>query len=205
MSEESTIIHHDHHHHDYSSSSSNQQSSFPSAIEESTVIHHHHEPNQPSPFDFPNKNEESGVIHHHHHHREQQQPPPPPPPVVVVPHYGTFEDVLPSSPSIGFPQPMLPNRYYDHAYQAVPGYVVADGTPVGAHHRLPCCGLGYGWFLFIIGFFMAGVPWYAAAIIFLCCRNAYVDPREKPAYVCCMIFAVLGIITTIFGVMSFDD
>ncbi|KAL9232493.1 hypothetical protein vseg_007601 [Gypsophila vaccaria] len=202
MSEESTIIHH---HHDHGSSSYQQyetSSSFPtkkpSAIEESRVIHQRHESNQPLSFDFPKKSEESGVIHHHQ--RRHKPPPPPPPP---PPHYGTFLR-FPFAPAIGFPQPLLPIRNYNSRFEPVPGKVIVGEPPVIAHHRLPCCGLGYGWFLFIIGFFMAGVPWYAAAIIFLCCENACLDPREKRAYVCCTIFAVLGIITTILGVMSYD-
>ncbi|KAK9674535.1 hypothetical protein RND81_12G239100 [Saponaria officinalis] len=206
MSEESRVVHH-HHESNQSSNETPTSPQFPNIIEESRVIHHHHESNQnQSSFSpqFPNSSEESGVIHHQHRRHGSDQPPydPPPPPPLVVPPYGTFEGI-PTSPSIGFPQPMPPHHYYAHGYQAVPGYAIADGTPVGAYHRLPCCGLGYGWFLFIIGFFLAGVPWYAAAILFLCCGN--VDPRERPAYVCCTIAAVLAIITTIFGVMSFDD
>ncbi|KAK9688673.1 hypothetical protein RND81_09G002500 [Saponaria officinalis] len=117
--------------------------------------------------------------------------------------YGTFQGI-PSltSPATGFPQPAPPPGAY--AYQSVPGYTVADGTPVREYyHRLPCCGIGCGWFLFIIGFFLAGIPWYAAAIFLLCCRN--VDPREKPAYVCCTIAAVLAIIATVFGVTKLND
>lgn len=37
---------------------------------------------------------------------------------------------------------------------------------------------------FIIGFFLAAIPWYVAAFILLCVR---VDQREKPGYVACTI------------------
>ncbi|KMS98251.1 hypothetical protein BVRB_4g094000 [Beta vulgaris subsp. vulgaris] len=151
--------------------------------EEGKIVYHHHEQHQP-----------------HHHHQEDESPPPPPP---VVPHYGTFQGV-PSSPAMGFPQPAPPPgsmdpppEYYSRGYQAVPGYVVAEGRPM-SEHRLPCCGIGYGWLLFIMGFFLAGFPWYFAAIILIFCGN--VDQREKPAYILCTIAAVLAAIATIFGV-----
>ncbi|XP_073155590.1 large ribosomal subunit protein eL20z-like [Henckelia pumila] len=133
-----------------------------------------------------------------HHHTEE--PPP---------HYGTFQGVVnhPPPTAIGFPQPIPPpgasgsppppqSQYYARGYQTVPGYTVAEGRPV-RERRLPCCGCGFGWFLFIIGFLIAGIPWYLAAIILLCSRN--IDPREKPGYVACTVAAVLAAIATIFG------
>lgn len=36
-----------------------------------------------------------------------------------------------------------------------------------------------------MGFFLAGFPWYFAAIILIFCGN--VDQREKPAYILCTI------------------
>ncbi|XP_021773646.1 60S ribosomal protein L18a-like protein, partial [Chenopodium quinoa] len=135
-----------------------------------------------------------------------QSPPPPPPPVVP---YGTFQGVPSSSPAMGFPQPAPPPGsmdpppdYYTRGYQAVPGYVVAEGRPLNAH-RLPCCGIGCGWFLFIIGLFLGGIPWYVGAIYLICCRN--VDHREKPGYVACTIAAVCAVIATIFGVSKLND
>ncbi|CAK9141025.1 unnamed protein product [Ilex paraguariensis] len=120
----------------------------------------------------------------HTHHPEEQHPP----------QYGTFQGVAnyppPQPPAIGFPQPVPPPgasepppQYYAHGYHAVPGYAVAEGRPV-RERRLPCCGIGIGWFLFIIGFFLAAIPWYAGAIILLCSRY---DHREKPGYIACMI------------------
>ncbi|KAK9267138.1 hypothetical protein L1049_009557 [Liquidambar formosana] len=112
-------------------------------------------------------------------------------------HYGTFQGVAnyyppapfpPPQPVVGFPQPVPPPGApaYSHGYQSAPViqvYAVAEGRPV-REHRLPCCGLGVGWFLFIIGFFLGAIPWYIGAFILLFVR---VDYREKPGYVACTI------------------
>ncbi|KAL6554346.1 hypothetical protein OROMI_020019 [Orobanche minor] len=140
-----------------------------------------------------------------HHHNEH----PPPPPIP----YGTFQGVASHPPptAIGLPQPVvppgisgatapLPPQYYAHGYQAVPVYTVAEGRPV-RERRLPCCGIGIGWFLFIIGFFLAAIPWYVAALLLLCSR---IDPREKPGYVASTIAAVLASIAVIFGLTRID-
>ncbi|KAF0902986.1 hypothetical protein E2562_022616 [Oryza meyeriana var. granulata] len=75
--------------------------------------------------------------------------------------------------------------YYAQGYQAVQGYIpVVEGRPVRMR-RLPCCGLGMGWFLFIIGFFLAAIPWYVGAFVLICVRVH--DYREKPGYVACTI------------------
>ncbi|KAJ8626813.1 hypothetical protein MRB53_020120 [Persea americana] len=118
------------------------------------------------------------------------------------PHqYGTFEGTPTyPQPVIGFPQPVPPPGsapppppyYHAEGYQAVP---VAEGTPV-RERRLPCCGIGMGWFLFIIGFFLAAIPWYVGAFIILCSR---VDYREKPGFVACTIAAVLAAIVIVVG------
>ncbi|KAF5205342.1 60S ribosomal protein L18a-like protein [Thalictrum thalictroides] len=130
--------------------------------------------------------------------------------------YGTFQGQYPPpQPSIGFPQPVPPpgvsasstspyyppHHGYQAGYQSVPGYAVAEGRPV-REHRLPCCGIGIGWLLFLLGFFLAAIPWYAGAIIILCAR---VDYREKPGYVACCIAAVLATIAAVFGVTKGVD
>ncbi|KAL8512302.1 hypothetical protein ACS0TY_018688 [Phlomoides rotata] len=133
---------------------------------------------------------------HHHDH-----PPPPP--------YGTFQGVAnhPPQTAIGFPQPVpppgvsgAPPQYYSHGYQAVTGYAVAEGRPV-REPRLPCCGIGLGWFMFIIGFFLAAIPWYIAVLLLVCSR---IDPREKPGYIACTVAAVLAAFALIFGLTSID-
>uniref|UniRef100_A0A0D9WJS8 60S ribosomal protein L18a-like protein n=1 Tax=Leersia perrieri TaxID=77586 RepID=A0A0D9WJS8_9ORYZ len=92
---------------------------------------------------------------HHHHHHQQQQP------------YAAAEP------------------YYAQGYQAGPGYgPIVEGRPVRMH-RLPCCGLGMGWLLFIAGFFLAAIPWYVGAFILICVRVH--DYREKPGFVACTV------------------
>lgn len=125
-------------------------------------------------------------------------------------HYGTFQGVPGYPvPSIGFPQPVPPSGYapsapsesyvptappyYTHGYQAIP---VVEGRPI-RERRLPCCGLGIGWFLFITGFFFAAIPWYAGSIILLCSR---LDYREKPGFVACLIAAIISLIVVPVGV-----
>ncbi|KAL8255164.1 hypothetical protein R6Q59_033385 [Mikania micrantha] len=121
--------------------------------------------------------------------------------------YGTFQGVHTSpppapAPVIGFPQPVPPPgafggpsvNHYVHGYQAVPGRPIRQ-------RRLPCCGIGTGWFLFIIGFLLAAIPWYVGAFILI---RARYDHREKPGYIACLIAAILGTIAVIFGVTSDD-
>ncbi|XP_015080396.1 60S ribosomal protein L18a-like protein [Solanum pennellii] len=162
---------------------------------------------------------------HHHHHQEKTQPPPPwlPTAPPEVAEYGTFQP--PPQPVIGFPLPvpppgsvlepseyyargyhsvpvpppgavLEPSEYYARGYQSVPGYVIDERRPV-TEPRLPF-GIGLGWFLFIIGFFLAGFPWYVAAFIPLCNRS--IDHREKSGFVACTIAAVLAVVGNIvFG------
>ncbi|CAI0409363.1 unnamed protein product [Linum tenue] len=148
------------------------------------------------------------VVGHQHH------PPPPSQP----PQYGTFQGVAnypppPPQPVIGFPQPMPPpgaahssspgaaSQYYTQGYQTAPGYAVAEGRPV-RERRLPCCGLGLGWVLFIIGFFLGAIPWYLGLFVLLC---AQIDPREKPGYVACTIAAVVATVAIVFGATKGAD
>ncbi|XP_010924381.1 large ribosomal subunit protein eL20z [Elaeis guineensis] len=145
-----------------------------------------------------------GVGHHDHHQQ-----------------YGTFQGGAPGypQPAIGFPQPAPPPGvapptsyppppysagppYYSHGYQSVPGYAtVAEGRPLRMP-RLPCCGIGIGWFLFIIGFFLAAIPWYVGAFILLCVR---VDYREKPGFIACTIAAILAAIAILLGATKGAD
>nr|KAI4298257.1 hypothetical protein L6164_031836 [Bauhinia variegata] len=123
-------------------------------------------------------------------------------------YYGTFQGVAnyypyphatqtSSHPVVGFPQPILPPgsfggpRYYHDGYQIVPvqGCAVFEGRPT-REHRLPCCGLGLGWFLFIIGFFLGGIPWFVGTLILLCVR---IDYREKAGLVACTVATVVAV------------
>ncbi|XP_059063422.1 large ribosomal subunit protein eL20z [Cryptomeria japonica] len=127
------------------------------------------------------------------------------------PHYGTFQGSAPpypQQPVMGIPQPVPPpgaigsESYYPPGYQAVPGYPGYPPPPPSPpaerpqEERLPCCGLGIGWLLFILGFIFASIPWYVGAFLLFCCRQDY---REKPGLVACTIAAVLSAIAVIVG------
>ncbi|XP_065615911.1 large ribosomal subunit protein eL20z isoform X2 [Quercus suber] len=123
-------------------------------------------------------------------------------------HYGTFQGVAnyyPPAPQpqpqpqpvVGFPQPVPPPGYHHHlpyGYQTGQGYAVVEGTPI-RETRLPCCGIGMGWFLFLIGFFCGGIPWYIGTFILLCAR---VDYREKPGYIACTIAVSIFVVQYLF-------
>jgi len=93
--------------------------------------------------------------------------------------------------------PPPPPQFYAHGYQAGPGYPVAEGKPVGSgyDHPLPCFGIGIGWLLFILGFFLGVIPWYIGAVM-LCCMKDH-DKREKSGFIACAIIAVFGTILII--------
>ncbi|KAH8959997.1 hypothetical protein BDL97_06G107100 [Sphagnum fallax] len=55
-------------------------------------------------------------------------------------------------------------------------------------NSLSYCGLGYGWFLFILGFFCLSVPWYVGAFIFLFQNHDY---RERCGLKACTISAIV--------------
>ncbi|KAG2259570.1 hypothetical protein Bca52824_078864 [Brassica carinata] len=64
-----------------------------------------------------------------------------------------------------------------HHHQYV--YGIAEGRPVTVRQRrLPLCGIGLGWFLFVVGFFLGAIPWYVGMVIMIVGRR--VDHREKP-------------------------
>ncbi|CAN0921661.1 60S ribosomal protein L18a-like protein [Linum grandiflorum] len=136
-----------------------------------------------------------GVANYHQH----PYTPPPPPPSLQQPQ-----------PTVGFVHPVGPphnsvvnHPYYPHGYHAITtGYVLADGRPLIREHPLPCCGMGMGWFLFIIGFFIGGIPWYIGALVLL---FAQVDYREKPGYVACVIASIIALVVVMMGVTQGAD
>ncbi|KAI8557997.1 hypothetical protein RHMOL_Rhmol04G0054500 [Rhododendron molle] len=89
--------------------------------------------------------------------------------------------------------------FANHSFFIDLGYAVAEGRPV-RERRLPCCGIGCGWFLFIIGFFLAAIPWYVGAIILLCVRS--VDYREKPGYIACTVAVSSSYLLFLFNFQS---
>nr|DAD37504.1 TPA_asm: hypothetical protein HUJ06_008145 [Nelumbo nucifera] len=84
-------------------------------------------------------------------------PQPVPPPGASAPSAPLYHDSSaspyhgPSAPPYHGPSappyhlPPAP-AYYAHGYQTVPGYAIAEGRPI-RERRLPCCGIGCGWFL----------------------------------------------------------
>ncbi|KAI4304472.1 hypothetical protein MLD38_039976 [Melastoma candidum] len=111
-------------------------------------------------------------------------------------------DVDPATVSFPLPVPppgssVFPPPYNPFAYQFPPGYVgVHHGYPVVEvlrvrERRLPCCGMGIGWFLFLIGFFLGGFPWYIGAFLLICSQ---LNPREKPGYIACAIASLLTVL-----------
>ncbi|XP_010549483.1 PREDICTED: 60S ribosomal protein L18a-like protein isoform X1 [Tarenaya hassleriana] len=130
-------------------------------------------------------------------------------------YYGTFQGVAnyyppPQIQPAVAPNPMFPGPVYQNVqghgggfvnypqpqgYQVVPGYTVVEVRPM-TEHSLPCCGLGMGWFLFILGFLFGGIPWYLGAFILLCTS---VDYREKPGYIACAIASVVYMMALTLG------
>ncbi|XP_010478372.1 PREDICTED: 60S ribosomal protein L18a-like protein [Camelina sativa] len=134
-------------------------------------------------------------------------------------YYGTFQGVAnyptPSPPPQYLPPSQHPIATYPgHAYQnfqgppgggfvnyaqgfpVVPDYTVVEVRQMMREHDLPCCGLGMGWFLFIMGFLFGGIPWYLGAFIILVTS---VDHREKAGYVACSIAGVVYMIAVMLG------
>ncbi|TKY71989.1 60S ribosomal protein L18a protein [Spatholobus suberectus] len=121
-----------------------------------------------------------------------------------IPHYGTFQGVAnyyppqnqhPPSPS-GVPYA----HYHRQGYHVVPVYAAAEGRPL-RERRLPCCGLGLGWFLFIIGWFLGGVPWYVGTFILM---FVHMDCREKPGLIACAVASFVTVIVVALGVTHGD-
>ncbi|CAH8391078.1 unnamed protein product [Eruca vesicaria subsp. sativa] len=121
--------------------------------------------------------------------------------------YGTFQSVVnyPPPPHQNYhPVTGFPGVYgssaphFPHGYQTVPVYGVAEGRPlIVRQRRLPFCGIGLGWFLFVAGFFLGAIPWYVGMVIMMDGRR--VDHREKPGYIACTIAAALATITLILS------
>ncbi|PKU66742.1 60S ribosomal protein L18a-like protein [Dendrobium catenatum] len=102
-------------------------------------------------------------------------------------------------PPVQVPYPTGP-PYYTQSYEINPGdaATIAQTTAIKIE-RLPCWGLGFGWFLFIIGFFLAAIPWYVGAFIILFIE---VDYREKPGYIACSIASVIAAVAAFFGLIQ---
>ncbi|KAH7425529.1 hypothetical protein KP509_11G059100 [Ceratopteris richardii] len=100
-----------------------------------------------------------------------------------------------SAPHYYAPHPSNPTEYRG---TTVPGYLVLEPTPEQIERCLPCCGIGLGRFLFIIGFFLASIPWYVGVVMLVCIKH---DHRERIGLVCCTIAAIFSLLPV---TMSFE-
>ncbi|CAN0891202.1 60S ribosomal protein L18a-like protein [Linum grandiflorum] len=157
----------------------------------------------PPPLEFPPPLPPSAPISPPLPQQQQQSPPQPPPQ-----SNGTTNQCVDGSPAIGYPY--NPHQQYHTSEQQSSSTVTANVymnsataipmpmstvTVIEGPPNLPCCGIGLGWFLFILGFFF-GLPWYIGAGALLCSKY---DRREKPGYIAC---AVLAVIFTILIIIS---
>ncbi|CAL1373272.1 unnamed protein product [Linum trigynum] len=61
-------------------------------------------------------------------------------------------------------------------------------TAVIIVERWTCCGMGYGWFLFVIGWIVCGIPWFVGFFILVFGRY---ERRERAGLLACATFAVV--------------
>ncbi|KAK1663659.1 hypothetical protein QYE76_051818 [Lolium multiflorum] len=89
-------------------------------------------------------------------------------------------------PGQGSAPPFEPAKPYPYPY---PGQAQDTEAGVRGHgyDRLPCCGLGIGWVLFITGFLFT-IPWYVGAVLLCFYRE---EKREKPGFIACTVGAVI--------------
>ncbi|KAF7140122.1 hypothetical protein RHSIM_Rhsim06G0187100 [Rhododendron simsii] len=129
-----------------------------------------------------------------------------------LPQDGMFQGVAnyPPRSEMGFPQPSQPsNATYSSAPPPLPqldahgnqtGQVYEGRPTIRGQDPLPC-GCGFGWLLFILGFFFGVIPWYVGAIMLFCVKTC--DNREKPGLIACVIAAVIGTIVIIIVVPQY--
>uniref|UniRef100_A0A8R7V8B0 60S ribosomal protein L18a-like protein n=1 Tax=Triticum urartu TaxID=4572 RepID=A0A8R7V8B0_TRIUA len=68
--------------------------------------------------------------------------------------------------------------------------VLVEGLPV-REPRLPFCGVGVGWALFLLGFFLAAIPWYIGAFLLF---FVALDHREKPGLIACTVAGIFAVV-----------
>ncbi|XP_066352947.1 large ribosomal subunit protein eL20z-like isoform X2 [Miscanthus floridulus] len=78
---------------------------------------------------------------------------------------------------------------------AVKQQVFVEGVPV-REPPLPFCGVGVGWFLFLLGFFLAAIPWYAGAFLLF---FVALDHREKPGLIACTVAGIFALVAFILN------
>ncbi|XP_047308234.1 60S ribosomal protein L18a-like protein [Impatiens glandulifera] len=131
-------------------------------------------------------------------------PPPPPPPYDPVTFQGVANYYNPPQSSSHVSIDLSPpphvaagnlSPYYNSlGYQSIPDYIV-DEARYQPQHPLPCCGLGIGWLLFLLGFFFGAIPWYIGTFMLICIN---VDNREKPGLIACFIAVIIAVFLITF-------
>ncbi|KAM0915880.1 hypothetical protein ACQ4PT_010538 [Festuca glaucescens] len=111
----------------------------------------------------------------YHHYYGTFSPPPPPP--VAAAAYSPSLNGCGAESVVAFPC-------------TVQQQVFAEGLPV-REPRLPFCGVGLGWALFLFGFFLAAIPWYTGAFLLF---FVALDHREKPGLIACTIAGIFALI-----------
>uniref|UniRef100_A0ACD6AIK0 Uncharacterized protein n=1 Tax=Avena sativa TaxID=4498 RepID=A0ACD6AIK0_AVESA len=111
-----------------------------------------------------------------YHHHYGTFPPPPPPPVAAA-AYNHSLNGCGAECVVAFPC-------------TVQQQVFAEGLPV-REPRLPFFGVGIGWVLFLLGFFLAAIPWYIGAFLLF---FVALDHREKSGLIACTIAGIFALV-----------
>ncbi|XP_052160369.1 60S ribosomal protein L18a-like protein [Oryza glaberrima] len=124
---------------------------------------------------------------YHHHHYGTFLPPPPP---------QQQQQQKPDGAASNHP---FPAGYAAQGVVAFPctvqQLVLVEGVPI-REPPLPFCGIGLGWILFLLGFFLAALPWYAGAFILF---FVALDHREKPGLIACTIAGIFVLVPFILN------
>ncbi|KAL6864991.1 hypothetical protein ACP4OV_016142 [Aristida adscensionis] len=115
-------------------------------------------------------------------------------------HYGTFFPPPPQPAAVApAPYPASPIGFGGQGVAAFPcpvqQQIFAEGVPV-REPALPFFGVGIGWFLFLLGFFLAAIPWYAGAFLLF---FVALDHREKPGLIACTVAGIFALVPFILN------
>ncbi|XP_006656069.2 60S ribosomal protein L18a-like protein isoform X2 [Oryza brachyantha] len=120
---------------------------------------------------------------YHHHHYGTFSPPPPP-----------QQQPVGAASSLPFPAGCAAQGVVAFPC-TVQQQVLVERLPF-REPPLPFCGAGVGWTLFLLGFFLAAMPWYAGAFILFFIA---LDHREKPGLIACTIAGIVAIVPFILN------
>ncbi|KQK07180.1 60S ribosomal protein L18a-like protein [Brachypodium distachyon] len=121
----------------------------------------------------------SAPPYQYQHHYGTFSPPPPPPPVAAAAAYRASVTGCGAQGVVAFPCNVQQQQQ-----------IFVEGLPV-REPRLPFCGVGIGWTLFLLGFFIAAIPWYIGAFILF---FVALDHREKPGLIACTIAGIFALV-----------